>query len=271
MSILARREWALEVGTPGGRAVRYEGMRMTFEVRLGGDPTDHGATIGYWMPPLNMVHSLGAEDIVVRVLAGYEDGGAVEMARGAVVAGSIKDRRGSTDPNVEFQISAAGTEMLPVLSRSMPGPVSASEVIEQIRADLGLPADSIDLADDPVFERGYMLSGTPRAVLSELALSTGCNWDLPDGRLRFWPRGQPARQLRDLWTSGTGLLEVSGPGSQRTIEAMALLRPAMRPGDIVRIDDQSHQGDIVVQDCTHSGDTFGDPWFTRITGRPLDG
>lgn len=73
------------------------------------------------------------------------------------------------------------------------------------------------------------------------------------------------RVRRRLGSPSTGLLRVSGSGSE--IRARALLRPYLRPGDCITIEDESYAGDVRLLDVAHEVDTYGGTMTTDIVGR----
>ena len=259
--------WALEVGEVGGSATRYEGMRMRFSAKqasTGANVCD----VTIWMPARELVSVLAETSTIVRVLAGYEDGGPVEIAQGRVVADSLKDQTTAMDPLVSWQISPTKAPLArATVAHSFGLNTPASEVIEFIRQAMAVPEGVIELPDDVVYARGLTIEGGPKKDLDEVVADCGAQWSLADGRLRVWPIGGSAQTRADVWSANTGLIESARPSGEGKVSARALLSARLRPGDTVRIDSRAWSGDVRVQECTHTGDTHGTTvWETAIKG-----
>lgn len=262
---LYQRTWALEVQTTTTQ--RYEGMRLRFSARYPRDAAAAACGLTVWMPSADLVRRLSDTSAEVRVYAGYGDDATTEIMRGRVAKGSLADQRGSAEPYVAWDIHASRAELTGRLALVLPGVVTTTEAIEAVRAAMGAPADVIQVGHDVASKRGRVYTRTPRAALRELCAESGSSWSMPGGRLRVWPRGGEATLAADGWGPGTGLVDVSGLGTDGRIEARALLRPAMRPGDRVQIDDRRHRGIVVVEEVSHDGDSDQDSWHTAIVGR----
>jgi hypothetical protein len=268
MTQIRGRVCTIQVAPPGGGlGVEYQGYRVRFDAKYGADSSSHSCTVVVSMPSPVFVGAVNRAGALIRLLAGYGDS-PVCVAEGTVAVKSFIDRRGSTDPEVEFQITPSKL-VAPVLGFSMPGPVLCSQIIERIRIEAGIGAGAVVLGEDKTLARGYVVRGPVRGYLQELADTTGSRWSLRDGQLDFWPDGESRRQAVATWAVASGLVDISGPRSDDDMEATALLRPEVRPGHTVGIDDPVYSGQIVVASVTHSGDTYGGNWYTTIVGRPL--
>lgn len=267
MTTLKDRRWAVEVSV-GGVATTYEHARIAFSSKMA-NGAGWTARLTYSNPSTGLLGQLSDRGALVRILAGYADTGAVEVARGAPVKGSVQYRR-QGDPQVQVVLHATSTPLRSVVSGVIPGPCTARDGIDYIRRELGLPAGVISprLADVEC-RRGLVFSGSPSSYLDELAASAGCIWDIPSGRLSVRPAAEGRNAVSaDVWSPATGLLDVSSPGAEGEIRARALLRGALRPGDVVRLDGVRHAGELVLREVTHEGDTHGDRWWTTIEGVP---
>jgi hypothetical protein len=267
MTALVGRRWSLEVGRPGRRGIAVEQHRTTFSVRQKSGSRTTTADIAVWMPPPDLRTFLEARGAVVRLLAGYAEGGAVELARGEVVPRTLAEPWQRDDRVLSWTISGGRLATLDAVPSRSWSQVRASDVIEYVRRECGLAVDVIRLGRDFTFARGYVVEGSPRDELSQLCEATGSEWQIVDGRLRILPRGEPSRARADRWSADTGMMWAS-PDVDGAIRAMALLRPSLRPGDVVSIVDDAYSGEMVAREVSHYGDSDGDAWYTEIEGRP---
>jgi len=269
MSLLYLRTWAIEAGKPGSQGLRFEDIDLTFTVRMNGRSKPTLTDVTVFNPSDELIGLLGQSGTIVRVLAGYEEDGAAEVGQGTIVKDSLDDLKLSADPRVSFQLTNAGRVLANTTISKSWRTVRASEVIEYIRQQMGLTPDVIIFAKDPLFSRGYVASGSPGLALASLVADCGCQYTIVDGRLRIWPKGQIARQKKDVWAEDTGLLEAQRSSDGKTIRARALLRPGLRVGDTLQIESPVHNGNVVVQSGAHDGDTTSDSWYTSIVGAPI--
>lgn len=269
MSELFGREWALEVSR-AGRGLRYENLDMRFSAKQNSLSKPTICDITIWNPDPGLLGSITSEGALIRALAGYSAQGATEIAQGVVVSNSVSDRSKSADPMVSFQISK-GREIFNnvILSKTFTS-VSAEELIEYIRSELGVAYDIVELAKKPYYNRGFTLSGSPANALSTIVEDCGCQYTLVDGRLRIWPKNSFAKRLVDIWAANTGLLECfpQGNGKLKKIACSVLLRPSARPGDIVEIESPQYNGMIRIDEVAHDCDTTSDLWQTTAIGVP---
>lgn len=204
-----------------------------------------------------------------RVLAGYEsDGGAQEIGQGTPIPGSVTYRRDLDDMPLALQLSSRAAATRIILSRSWAS-IRASEVLDAIAEDLGLSLAYTPGDRDPLYSRGYVAQGTAATVLDPLARDLGATWQIDGVTLRAWPIGDAQVTTADVWAADTGLLEApETDGETGQILAAARLRPAIRQGHAVYLDDEGYTGAVITLDAQHEIDTDGDAWLTSIRGRP---
>ncbi len=258
MAELFGQVWEIQAGTQV-----FEGLDFRATARW---PKDSGATVDVVVnhagPILRGIVDERNERISIR--AGYErDQGPVEIGGGRPLRDSISEDRGSVNRPLEFQLTARRITDEVVFSAAF-GAVTASEVLEYIRGEAGL-AGNIRLGREVQYTR-YSLSGGLEKVITSIASDTGSRWDIDGSTLRFWPEGEPARETADVWSPSTGLESVSGSGNE--VRATAFLRPALRPGDAIRIVDEGYNGDLRLSEVIHEVDTFGGTFRTSIVGAP---
>lgn len=255
------RVWELQVGSQ----IYTSDMDFRATHRRGA-PAE--CRIEVYGPPRALIDAVSAEDIEIRVLAGWEDSGPVEVARGGVVRDSLQTSRSSSTPRASWSItSARGSIREPILSRSWPPQAAATDILRDIAGAAGLSLDVIRLGVGVTYLRGYVASGRMSPVLDAVCADAEAQWIVADGRLRVWPIGSDARRTAEVWSPATGLLQLTASGGGlRRLTVSALLTPHLRPGDVVRVDDADHGGDVVVEEVDHAGQSSGGSWITRVVG-----
>lgn len=263
MSRLFGRVWALQAGD-----VVYRRLAVRFAADYPGRGEPASCSLQVWMPDPDLVGLLYAGEEPVRILAGYRDEGEVEVFEGVPIAGSVDDRVSDLEPSVSVELSATRSFAARArVSRSWPD-VRASEVIEYLRGELGLARGEIDLPRDLRYGRGHLVQGAPLVALREVCADCGAQFSIEGARLRVYPEGGALPRTADLWAPGSGLLDVVGPEGTGEVKAAALLRPALRPGDVVAIRSPRWDGEVLVQQVRHEGQTDSERWATSIAGVP---
>ncbi len=268
MTLLYNHLWALEIDDGQGDGRRYENLDMRFTSRMANTSKATTCDITVFSPDPYILGSLGKPGTLIRMLAGYETTGASVVGFGTVVKGTVEDRSASPDPYVSFQLTS-GKQVFSqtTVSRSWSN-ITAEEVLRYLAGEMGLALEVFELATNPRYQRGYTVSGSASAAFAVVARDCGCQFTTVDGALRVWPVGRTARVTADVWSEDTGLLEALGPADGSSIRAVALLRPALRPGDIIKLDDRAYVGEVIAQEIVHEGDTYSDKWYTSIVGIP---
>ncbi len=267
MSDLYRRVWALEVGMPNAAGRSYTGMDMSFRAVQSAKGSSL-CNVTIWMPARELVDALNIKGVIFRVLAGYLDSGAVEVARGTVVQDSVRNKLAAAEPLISWQVSPSKEALARAMVARTWRSVYASEIIDHVRRSMGLAADVIDLPEDVFYAAGYHIE-KPKPALDEVTEDCGAQWDIVDNRLRVWPIDGVAKRTADLWSTSNGvILESAAPNGDGKVTASALLRPQRRPGDTVRIESTSRgwSGDIRGQEFVHTGNTAAQVWRTDVTG-----
>jgi hypothetical protein len=258
MGELLGQVWALQAGDQV-----FEGLDLRAVARWPKDSGPEVDVVVYHAGPV-LRGIVEARNERVSVLAGYQrDQGAIEIGGGRVVADSIELDRASPDRPFEFQLSGRDAATQVVLSLAYAS-VLASDLVEEIRQTASLAGD-IRLGSDIEYSR-YNVSGGFSGILEDIARDTGSAWEVDGETLRMWPANEPRRETADVWAPSTGLMRVSGAGNE--IRARAMLRPALRPGDAIRIEDEGYSGTLRLVDVTHEIDSYGGTWTTSIVGRP---
>jgi len=249
---------AVEVGAPGALARRLEGLRVRWTAHKSLTGAADPATVTVWNPADQTLGAIAAPGAVTRILAGYQR--ASQVASGTVVPGSLRVERSMGDRTATWQVQDGGrdytgTDLAISWSRT-----TAREVIDAVAGVTSLAVGSIELARSVDYVRGYIAAGSLADVLSDVCDDAGSQWVVQDGALRVWPIGEPRKVRAEVIEPRTGLIgEVQA--TDTGVGVRCLLRPAMRPGDAIRLRSTDYDGDYLVRDVTHTGDSGYDAAF----------
>lgn len=268
MGELFGRRVAVDVGTAGAAGVRVEGLRITVQSKRTRSGSADPATITMWNAPQDVVGRLQTEGVVTRVLAGYGDQ-LTQVVYGSTVRGSVSGpMRQGADLVTRWQVLDGGTlyQSASVL-RGWIGDTRASEIVQAIANDAGLPVASVVLGEDVTFRRSYFASGSLRQVLDDIAGSTGSTWTIIGGRLYMWPTGQKRAVTAMVLGYGSGLVTPPVRVDAKRWRVTSLLMPGALPGDRYVVQADPGRGTYVAEDVEHEIDSLGyGPFTTTITG-----
>lgn len=261
------RRWLLEAGVSGEPGVGTSDSRIAFSVRLQrGRPAVADVTV--WSPARSLRDTLYRPGAVVRLSAGYADGGPVELVAGRIVQGSIEDQTATRAATLGFAVQPLAVKSSLISETA----TNATAGIRACASALGLVVEVLDVPAPATYARGVALRGNPLTALRTLVDDSGCQYAITDGRLRVWPLGQAARRTALVWSEDRELVRIVGPSGGGTdagkVTAEALLSPALRPGDVVRVASRTWSGDVTAETVRHTGDSHGRAWYTAVEGVP---
>jgi hypothetical protein len=143
--------------------------------------------------------------------------------------------------------------------------------------------------------RGRTFYGLCRDEMRELALNNDCTWSIQDGLVTLVPNTGYIPAAPVLITPSTGLIGVPEQ-TQNGLEMTVLLNPSIKIGQTVKLDSTVNKyrypldrgsipvnlqlaqsttklnadGLYYVMRAEHTGDTRGNPWYTKLTCLAVD-
>lgn len=120
------------------------------------------------------------------------------------------------------------------------------------------------------FDRGFTAQGRAAATFDKLMRSAGYTWSIQSGALLILKDGKASQSKVILLNKSTGLIgspDHAAPekkGGKSILKARSLLQPGLRCGYIVRVEADGINGEFVIQQVEHQGDSHGAQWYTLI-------
>lgn len=278
MPQLFGRRAVLQIAKNGNLAAvdEFEGLRVRFKVTRHAGKLE-ASTIDVWGLPREADSTVASPATLTRLIAGYQSTSGV-LISGNTVPFSMKRTIEGGETQLTWQIQEAGQAFRTVvLSEAYPGPVTALELIDRVATQIGVTRSAVTPPRNPTYVRGYSLPSSPRDALRTLCADCGCSFSIIAGALVLLPlNGTEARGQSLLIAPGSGLVgwptqadRSEGENNHNgCVIVTSLLQPGIRLGDSFRLGGDYLAGDYVAVELEHSGDTHGEDWFTRITGRP---
>ncbi len=166
------------------------------------------------------------------------------------------------------------------LKFTVPPGKTRKEVLEEVVAQI--PGTSVGAITgtnlhNPVVD-GYPVWGTPKDVLSELSESWGLEWRQTNGVIEISDESGLVNKNKNeapLISPSSGLIDIpfytsasptktKGDKSRRDgLQFKALLNPALKPGQLVRVESKDVKGWYRINSARYTGDFRGNDWYVE--------
>lgn len=255
-----------------GRSIA--GLRTRFRVRKTRSDTPNSVTVEVYNANGSTVAA--AQSGTIRLFAGYL------IDPPLVSAGEIRsvsfDRRSPDGVLVVEAQEGINTLREKRVSLSFEAGATVKQVIDAAADALGAAVRPLDGLDLSVVMRGGFahVGGIGEALDAAVGRIKG-SWSLQNAELQILPEGARVQKVPPLVSPATGLLfspervearlssEKAGAEPRTGYRLTCLLRPELEPGDPVMIASELLNGEFVVDEVQHRGDTHGPEFHTIAT------
>lgn len=281
MSDLIRRACTAVVSTGGGQAIQIktegnvEGLAVRFACKrdLKAEPNTCDLTIYN----LNRDHRLALQlqkTATVQVDAGYVG------ATSTLFLGDLRTTY-STREGADWvtQLSAGDGEKAIQTSRVSqafrPG-TDLGPVLEDLAQALGVGRGNLASAVAKLrstgvagaFSRGTVLSGSAASEMSRVLESVDLTWSVQNGVLQILGIREALTDLAIVCDEEHGMIGSPSVDKDGTLSVRMLIQPHVIPGRKLVLKAHEIQGQYVVQETAHAGDTRGNDWYVDVKARP---
>ena len=258
-------------------AVQIDGLRIAFKIAQSDKPEPNSSEITIHNLSEDTRGQIQNRELTVVLEAGYGDDIA-QIFYGDIRKDGISTKRSGTDwvttiksldggeayANARIQESfAAGTKLVPVLKK----------LARRTGVGLGNAIKKLSSGDASgaltEFFDGVTLSGRSSKEMDRILRSAGYDYSVQDGQLQVTSIGDATDQTAVLLSASTGLIGSPEPGAKGLTKFKSLLQPTIRPRRKVRLETEQLSGFYVVRRVMHTGDTFGEPWYSEIEATQL--
>ena len=267
MDRLWQRHIAVTIGTKGGgEAVKFDGLRIIFQVEKTSESTANTAKISVYNLSGKGRALAEKEKAIVILEVGY--GNSIEQLFYGDVTRAYISRQGADwvttmecgDGSEALRSAhidksyAPGTDLKQVIKDVAQGFVDQGKVV--MGSLLGIESEKA--------QGGVSLSGRNKTILDELTAKQGLEWSVQDNVLQILPKDQDNGLQAVLLTPETGL--VGSPVKREVegglgVEFKALIQPRLVPGRLVRIESREIDGDYKLVEVQFAGDTHADAFY----------
>lgn len=263
-------------------ATRITDLRVAFEVervhRFAGKgnvrhPTPNTCSISIWNLAEATRAAFETKPTYVRLEAGYDDQPR-RLFEGDITFACSK--RDGADWVTEMQLADGGRAMREArVNRSYQGGVSARTALAEIAKAMGVrPPRSSELTELAAqYVSGLTLYGNASRELTRVLAPHGLSWSIQDGRLQILRDTDARPDTAVLVNQDSGLIgspEFGSPettGGRPVLSVKTLLHAGIVPGGLVKVESLTANGVFRVDKVQHSGDFFGENWFTTFEAR----
>lgn len=265
---LRNRKVRLEVGPAGGSGKAWEGLRIKGRVKHSRKQSSNEAQITVFNLRRESIDFIRQDDQVIRLLAGYE----VPVQ---IFAGRLKDN-GLTveDKGAERQVQLDCLDGAVELKRTRlnftaTSGASVSSVVSQIADQMPVPVGRVDLPGRATLSQGATFTGTPEKALDRLSRIVGAEWWVQDRTLQFVASDGTTGERAAEFSAETGsLIGEPKPKKGDKLSWRGLLRPRVRPADIVSLDHDRYGGLWIARDVVFAVDTWTTNFYVDLTAKP---
>lgn len=279
MSELYRRRWELLVDDQLlVEQTDERQFRITFDISIDFGGANSYADIALY----NLSYDTSSrvkKGSVLTLRAGYPD--TIDTIFVGEIQNIFRERQGAS---VVARYICRATTRKTVINQTFGAGARITDLIKACTESMGYPAlvEESQFADVPVYAGGYTLSGDPRTYLDTLARAHGFDYAIENSRIVVVRKGFARRApIFDVsqFTGMEGIPEISEVGANVTMR----LSPKLRIGGQVNIEstlktfnfssvyfvdvpETAGTGLYKILRITHTGDSYGDSWSSRVEG-----
>ena len=120
-----------------------------------------------------------------------------------------------------------------------------------------------------VFKKGIAISGKVSKILDKYCASAGYRWCIHDGQLQVLAPGETLFENVVILNKSSGLIGSPELGEEGVVSFTSLLQGAIKPGKRIILDSETAKGTFKAERVSHSGDTWGQEWYTEVEAKPV--
>lgn len=277
MPELYGRAYRLVIGTTeiDARAGADAGLRIAFNVERDEKRTPNNLELRVYNLSRDHRQALSkAETVSVALEAGYVDD------VGVIFQGDLRSATIGGPPDRIVTVRGGDGEnaiRTARINRTFKAGTPVSTVLKEIGRAMGVGQGNLLSAASGVsgtLARARTLSGVCADELEAFCRTQGLRWSIQDSALQVRVEGQPVVPGTGyLLRADSGLIgepEVSIEKDKgKVVSFTALLRADILPGVSVRLESEAFEGNLVVTQTTHEGDSMGGPWYVHGVGKPF--
>jgi hypothetical protein len=250
-----------------------ENLKIKFEIKKSLETKNNYSKIDIYNLSQKDRNAISSEQYALfKMKCGYsEDQGLINIAQG-----NVSDVIHSTSvPDIVTTIySKDGFSAIKnnYIQLSFSENTSIQTIADKIIQKMNLPVRFSNLKNQTI-KNGYSFIGTVSEALNDLGNQYDFDWSIQNGEIQILTKNSSTNFQAFLLSPETGLIE----NPTRTIKnkyfekkgkgeysVTSLLNPQLEVGDLVSVDSNALKGNFLIKEITHTGDTRGNEWYSRL-------
>jgi hypothetical protein len=143
------------------------------------------------------------------------------------------------------------------------------QAIAKLGINIGNAAPKLALLKSRILKKGAAINGRVRDVLDKYLPAAGYQWSVQDGELQILEIGETLIDKIVFLNQASGLIGVPELGEKGAISARSLMTGDIHPGRRVVVESSTATGTFKAEKVLHSGDTWGNDWYTDFEAKPV--
>lgn len=248
------------------------GLRASFVVKRTTKATPNTCSLELWNPSPQTIKEICSPKtkLPIAINAGYEDGTSL------IYLGEVRNGIPSRDgADVVVSMSTGdGEKEIQTARLTVPvGPKTpANVVLPNIVKSLGLKMGNTAAAaaklakNQPVlYPVATVLDGNAWQALQDFCDAAELECSVQDGAVQILPKGDPLDERPYIISENTGLQGTPAVDYDGSISFTCAMLPGIRPAIRVQLETEFVSGLYRLDECTYTGDTWGDDWKIDCT------
>lgn len=254
--------------------IDINGLDCQFTIKKNLKPDPNTCDLKIWN--LNKSHRSALEEMKaasVYIEAGYESGMSV------LFVGDLRTSMSITEgPDIITSLSSGDGEKAIRKSRvnvSIKKDTKTADVLRIIAQALGVGEGNLSSAVSrlqssgiaDLFSEGTVLTGSAAREMTQICHAAGLDWSIQDGKLQILPLRTSLSGTAIELSSSSGLIGAPTIDNDGVLSARMLLIPDVFPGRKIVLNSVRLKGQYRIEECTYTGDTAGQDWYTDIKAK----
>lgn len=288
MTRLFGKKYRCIIGLPNEIGKQFDDLQIRFKIDKTGDSASNKAEIELYNLTREQRDYVSRKDLAIILEAGYMPRFGRIFAGYTTFAHSTKGnsrrddqiRRGfeqqqKEDANWISKISADdGMKALKhyiVLSLADDNLTELSvlnRVVDKLNESVKVTKGVIKGVKGVKINHGKAISGTFKSVLDKICSNQKLEWQITDGILNIYPKGETYSGDVILLDYDSGLVGSPEP-TEKGYKFTSYLRHEINPGTLIQVESDLVKGLFVVMNVTHTGELDGSEWYTVCEAMPI--
>lgn len=274
--MLFDRSASVVVTSPENEVTEIQGLRMQFSVIKSNTPTQNKSSVSIYNLSETNISRITKRDSIVRLNAGYLDGGGEQSVLiASVIDHVLKDPL--PDRITELKLSDGSKQLRDAqFSGSFDEGVTVESILKEVASQVGLGIKELTKLVDEQFPNGFSANGAATKILDQLSEKLGVDWSIQDQELQLLADNETTGETVVDLGFDSGLLQAprliqpstqmpaAAASSVKMYNMKSFLMPSIKPGDRIFVDTDKISGLFKTVNLRHDGDTHAAKWHTEF-------